>query len=194
MKIGSNFYGASFDGKEMSGLVAGEFNYRNSVRDLTRPLDPTKLGFATTDPGFGSGLVFADGRSTMTRLRMPTNCLNLGPHCHPGGEVSIVLGGSYFDADIDGNQLLEYPEGSVVVYSKWSTHRPLSRTGADIIYFTLDGIIIPNKGVMAPEVPRKVIDKMVSLKAPKDAVAFALEWLVPEKNERERILESLVAN
>ncbi|MDO8555939.1 MAG: hypothetical protein Q7R96_02075, partial [Nanoarchaeota archaeon] len=124
-------------------------------------------------------------------LNMPKDCLNLGPHCHPGGELAIVTDGCYFDAHIDGSKIWEYPKGSVVFYKQWSTHRPLSDQGAQITYFTFDGLIIPNRGVMSPEVPRKVLEKMSELKAPKDAVDYALEWMIQSADERERLLAAL---
>ena len=171
-------------------MTTGTDDFTNSGVKRLQVLSQGLLDFRTIAFGFDEWAQ-AGPRVTLTQLNMPVNCVNLGPHCHPKGELSVVLEGAYFDARMDCSVMQEYPQGTVGFYNQWSTHRPLSHTGAKIIYFTFDGLIIPNKGEMSPTVHLQVLEKMAELRAPKDAVAYALSWMVRTEDERERLLTKL---
>ncbi len=168
----------------------GRGNYVNSGVVKTRDLDLEKLDFQVIGEGF-DGFMGVSPKVSATWLNMPKDCFNLGPHTHPGGEISYVSEGEYFDAAMDGSVIQCYPAGSVVFYNKWSTHRPLSNEGAKIFYFTFDGIIIPNRGIMAPDSSLKIARKMAELKTPEDAVDYGLRFLFSEDRERQRVMDEL---
>src|SRR3989344_1127708 len=93
--------------------TTGNDNYLNSGVRMSQVLNPSQLDFRTLASGFNEWTT-ASPRVTLTQLNMPKDCLNLGPHCHPGGELAVVTDGCYFDARIDGSKMWEYPKGSVV--------------------------------------------------------------------------------
>ena len=113
-------------------------------------------------------------------LNMPSDTLALPPHCHPGGEIAFVANGEYFDADISGKPIHNYSSGSIVVYGSFSTHRPLSKTGAKIFYVPLDGILFPGRlAELQADDPVKLLEKMESSGAPKPALDYARSWMLP---------------
>ncbi len=132
-----------------------------------------------TDIGKGLGDVIKQGpRANHTFLNMSPGSLQLPPHCHPGGEIATVLEGEYFDADISGNRIHSYGPGSIVIYGAFSTHRPLSETGARISYTTLDGILFPGKSMeIQSDDPINLLRKMESAGAPQGALNYARSWM-----------------
>jgi len=125
---------------------------------------------------------------TLAWLPLPHDLLRLchqqQQHCHPGGELACVEAGEYFDADMQGNVLRTYPEGSIVFYKMGSTHRPLSLTGARLFYIPFDGIIF---GKGAEDLMQKMVDKGVR----EEALQYALFWMFPDEAERQRIYDSV---
>ena len=107
------------------------------------------------------------------------------PHLHPGGELGVVLRGMYFDADMEGNPIFEYPEGTIVWYNKFSTHRPLTgKEGAHIYYVTFSGFV-------EKPVPYELVIKAKQLKAPEGAIDYMLHWMIKDPEERQRIMTKL---
>lgn len=163
--------------------VTGTDKFVNSGVGLDRDLDPSKLDFDAITDGFGD--FFQQGPRIMpTMLAMPSNCLDQGPHCHPGGEFSYVVDGEYFDADMDGGAIESYPAGRVIFYSQGSTHRPLSSTGAKILYIPFDGIVFGKD-------PEDLARKMVKVGTAAEALEYALQWMVPDAAKRREILDSV---
>ena len=160
----------------------GTEKYVNSGIGVKKPLDRTKLDYNQVAAGF-DGFFRPGPRIGVYHLYMPQNCLNMGPHMHPGGELAFVIDGEYFDADMNGGVLRAYPRGSTVFYQAGSTHRPLSRDGSEIFYVAFDGIVFG----------KDAIDLMMKIKraeAPEDTVEYALQWMfTPE--ERQRIMGEL---
>ena len=164
--------------------ITGTQRFVNSGVGLTRKLDPDQLDFETLGDGFED--FFRQGpRISPTMLSMPENCLDQGPHCHPGGEFSYVVDGAYFDADMEGGVIETYPAGSVVFYSAGSTHRPLSRDGATILYIPFDGIVFGKD-------PADLARKMVKIGTASEALEYALSWMVPDPGRRKALEQSLV--
>ncbi len=162
----------------------GTERYFNSGIGLKRPLDKAQLDFDIA--GEGVAEYFSVGRKFMpTHLNMPANCLTQGPHCHPGGEFAYVIDGEYFDADINGSPIQVYPAGTTIFYNKFSTHRPLSKTGSDIIYIAFDGIVFGKN-------PEDLAGKMTKIGTPEEAVEYALTWMISDKGERERLMDLCV--
>lgn len=103
------------------------------------------------------------------------------PHFHPGGEWALVEKGSYFDADMTGNVLRMYHQGSKVFYPRGSTHRPLTHTGAYVTYETYDGIVLGQNA-------EDLLTKMKGTpKTDELALEFALLWMVSDPQERESL-------
>ena len=99
--------------------ITGTDNFINSGVGLSRDLDPSKIDFDGIGEGFQD--FFRQGPRIMpTMLAMPSDCLEQGPHCHPGGEFSYVVDGEYFDADMDGGVIESYPAGRVPIRSSSS--------------------------------------------------------------------------
>ncbi len=156
----------------------------NSGVGLARELDPSKLDFDAITDGFEN--FFHQGPRIMpTMLAMPSNCLDQGPHCHPGGEFSYVVDGEYFDADMEGGVIETYPAGRVVFYSKGSTHRPLSSEGAKILYIPFDGIVFGKD-------PEDLARKMVKVGTTFEALEYALQWMVSDATRRRELLDSVL--
>lgn len=163
--------------------ITGTERFVNSGVGLTRELDPAKIDFETLGDGFGE--FFRQGSRIMpTMLSMPSNCLDQGPHCHPGGEFSYVVEGEYFDADMEGGVIESYPAGRVIFYSKGSTHRPLSKEGARILYIPFDGIVFGKD-------PQDLARKMVKVGTAEEALEYALTWMVPDATKRREIQDAL---
>ena len=162
----------------------GTDGFVNSGVGLSDGLDPSKLDFRIAGEDFGD-FFRQGGRFMPTMLNMPVGCLDQGPHCHPGGEFSYVVDGEYFDADMDGGVIETYPAGSVIFYSQGSTHRPLSESGAKILYIPFDGILF---GKNAEDLTRK----MVKVGTSEEAIEYALRWMVPDKAERSALESALL--
>ncbi len=111
--------------------------------------------------------------------------MDQGPHGHPGGEWAYVERGEYFDADMRGNPIKVYTQGSIVVYGQGSTHRPLSKDGARIFYIPFDGIVFGKDAL-------DLAKKMKKMGTAAEAVEFALLWMVPDAKERQTVLDELV--
>ncbi|TDI46370.1 MAG: hypothetical protein E2P02_05230 [Acidobacteria bacterium] len=116
---------------------------------------------------------------------MPKGCLQQGPHCHPGGEFSYVVEGEYFDGDMEGGVINTYPAGSVVFYSQGSTHRPLSKEGATILYIPFDGILFGKD-------PEDLARKMVKVGTAEEAVEYALQWMVTDSGKRQELRKTIL--
>lgn len=138
-----------------------------------------KTGFDIIDLGPQSHLAFSQGsRINPTILTMSRDALHLPPHCHPGGEIAYVVQGEYFDANLNGLPIQTYDSGSLVVYGLFSTHRPLSRTGAKIFYIPFNGIVFPSKSQeLSADDPYNLVRKMKDLGAPLPALEYAREWM-----------------
>ncbi len=109
------------------------------------------------------------------------------PHLHPGGELGVVLGGMYFDADMEGNPIFEYPKGTTVWYNKFSTHRPLTgKEGARIYYVTFSGFV-------EKPTSHELIKKAQELQAPEDALLHAISWLITNPLEQQRIMDEVLS-
>ena len=164
--------------------VTGSEHFVNSGVGLSRVLDASKIDFDTAGEGFSE--FFRQGpRILPTMLNLPANCLEQGPHCHPGGEFSYVVEGEYFDADMDGGVIESYPAGRVIFYSRGSTHRPLSKEGAKILYIPFDGIVFGKD-------PEDLARKMVKVGTSAEALEYALSWMIPDNARRREIQEALV--
>ena len=164
--------------------ITGTDSFVNSGVGLRRELDPSKLDFEGIGEDFQD--FFRQGpRIIPTMLAMPSNCLDQGPHCHPGGEFSYVVEGEYFDADMDGGVIETYPAGRVIFYRQGSTHRPLSSDGATILYIPFDGIVFGKD-------PEDLARKMVKVGTAAEAVEYALEWMVPDASARRKLLDSVL--
>ena len=164
--------------------ITGSDKFVNSGVGLSRELDPSKIDFDGIGEDFQD--FFRQGpRIVPTMLAMPSNCLEQGPHCHPGGEFSYVVEGEYFDADMDGGVIETYPAGRVVFYSKGSTHRPLSSDGAKILYIPFDGIVFGKD-------PEDLARKMVKVGTAAEAVEYALQWMVPDPGKRRELQDALM--
>jgi len=160
--------------------------YLNSGRWMGSIADTSKLAFdsileARENP---EDFLKQGRRFNPTWLNMPANCLSMGPHCHPGGEFAYVVTGQYFDADMSGNRIRTYGEGSIVFYTKGSTHRPLSEVGAEIFYIPFDGIVFGKD-------PNELARKMQKVGTSVEALEYALHWMVPDKAERQRLMDEL---
>jgi len=156
----------------------------NSGVGLEQKLDPSKLDFAVLGDSFQD--FFRQGaRISPTLLSMPKGCLQQGPHCHPGGEFSYVVDGEYFDGDMEGGVIHTYPAGSVVFYSQGSTHRPLSKEGATILYIPFDGILFGKD-------PEDLARKMVKVGTAEEAVEYALQWMVPDSGKRQELRKTIL--
>ena len=171
-----------------TALIAGEPKsepkFINSGVGLGKELKDDELDFDTVGEGFSD--FFQQGpRINPTLLNMPPDCLTQGPHCHPGGEFSYVVGGEYFDADMDGGVIESYPAGSLVFYSRGSSHRPLSREGARILYIPFDGIVFGKD-------PEDLARKMVKVGTPAEAIEYALRWMVPDDARRRELEQTLI--
>jgi len=79
--------------------------------------------------------------------------------------------------------LQAYPKGSTIFYQTGSTHRPLSRDGAEIFYVAFDGITF---GKDAEDLMRKI----KKAGTPEDATEYALQWMF-SPDERKRIMDEL---
>ena len=164
--------------------ITGTDKFVNSGVGLSRELDPSKIDFDGIGEDFQD--FFRQGpRIVPTMLAMPSNCLEQGPHCHPGGEFSYVVEGEYCDADMDGGVIETYPAGRVVFYSKGSTHRPLSSDGAKILY-------IPFGGIVFGKDPEDLARKMVKVGTAAEAVEYALQWMVPDASVCRELLDSVL--
>ena len=164
----------------------GLCKYVNSGIGLYRELSREKLDYQMAGEGVSEFL--KQGRKfDVRKLNMPANCLDQGPHCHPGGEFAYVNEGEYYDADMAGFPLRTYPRHSFVFYNKGSTHRPLSDEGSEILYMPFDGIVF---GKDAEELARK----MVKIGTPEEALEYALMWMVPDKNYRQQLMDSLLSD
>ena len=166
-------------------VIVGRPKYVNSGVGLRRELDRGTLDFEFSYNLGGDSApdYFRQGqRFNPTHLNMPANCLDQGPHGHPGGEFSYVIEGEYFDGDMEGKVVRVYPAGSTVFYRQGSSHRPLSRDGANILYIPFDGIVF---GKSAEDLARK----MVKIGTAEEAVEYALMWMIPDKAERQRLMD-----
>ena len=172
----------------ISGNYRGMPLFVNSGVGLTGELDPTLLAENFDRTRGLAEFVRQGGKLSATHLRMPRGCITQGPHMHPGGEISYVIGGEYFDGDMDGKVIQRYPAGSIVFYAAGSTHRPLSRDGAEIFYVSLDGIVFGND---ANDLIGKMIRGKEKFKTPDEAVEFALRWMIPNQKLRRELLDSL---
>ena len=156
----------------------------NSGVGLDQELDASKIDYAVIGDSFQD--FFRQGaRISPTLLSMPKDCLQQGPHCHPGGEFSYVVDGEYFDGDMDGGVIHTYPAGSVVFYSQGSTHRPLSKEGATILYIPFDGILFGKD-------PEDLARKMVKVGTAEDAVEYALQWMVSDSGKRQELRKTIL--
>ena len=165
--------------------LAGVPKFINSGVGLRKLLDRTRLSFETAfDPGEENDFFRQGRRFNPTHLVMPPNCLDQGPHFHPGGEFSYVVSGEYFDADLEGNVLRVYPAGTTIFYAKGSSHRPLSREGAEILYIPFDGIVFGAD-------PRDLARRMVKLGTAQEAIEYALLWMLPDPERRNTLLDTL---
>lgn len=163
--------------------ITGSEDFINSGVGLSRPLDGAKIDFETAGEGFSE--FFRQGpRILPTMLSMPANCLEQGPHCHPGGEFSYVVEGEYFDADMNGDEIETYPAGRVIFYSRGSTHRPLSKEGAKILYIPFDGIVFGKD-------PEDLARKMVKVGTSAEALEYALRWMIPDRARRRELEDAL---
>ncbi|MEK6846697.1 MAG: cupin domain-containing protein [Nanoarchaeota archaeon] len=166
------------DGLNRLQYITGTDDFFNSGVLITAGMAADRLDFRDVGKGF-SKHVEPGERINPTLLHMPSGSLSLPPHCHPGGEIAYVISGEYFDADMTGRPIRTYPVGSVVIYSAFSTHRPLSRDGARIFYVPLDGILFPSR---SPEVqasdPEMLLGKMEAARAPEPALSYARGWLL----------------
>ena len=163
--------------------LTGEVNFFNSGVLPTSSLARDRIDFVEIGKGFNE-LVKPCQRINPTLLNMPSGSLLLPPHCHPGGEIAYVAEGEYFDASILGTPMHTYPAGSIVFYGAFSTHRPLSRTGARIFYVPLDGIIFPgSSSELQTDDPQKLIDKMGKLSAPGPAIGYARMWMLNQAED-----------
>ncbi len=156
----------------------------NSGVGLQRELDPSKIDFEAIGDGF-EDFFHQGARLSPILLSMPENCLQQGPHCHPGGEFSYVVDGEYFDGDMEGGVIQAYPAGSVVFYSRGSTHRPLSKDGARILYIPFDGIVFGKD-------PEDLARKMVKVAAAEEAVDYALQGMVPDAGKRRELRKAIL--
>ena len=75
--------------------------------------------------------------------------------------------------------------GSIVFYTRGSTHRPLSETGAEIFYIPFDGIVF---GKGAEDLARK----MQKVGTSAEALEYTLHWMVEDQNERKRLMDELL--
>ncbi len=156
----------------------------NSGVGLDQELDASKIDYAVIGDSFQD--FFRQGaRISPTLLSMPKDCLRQGPHCHPGGEFSYVVDGEYFDGDMEGGVIHTYPAGSVVFYSQGSTHRPLSKEGATILYIPFDGILFGKD-------PEDLARKMVKVGTAEDAVEYALQWMVSDSGKRQELRKTIL--
>ena len=169
----------------IDGNVYGEVVFLNSWRGLTRKLEEDKLDFESELPrDVDPTTIFSPGKRLMiSNLNMPKGCVQ-GPHCHPGGEFAYVKEGEYYDAFMDGRPRRIYPQGSTVFYRSGSTHRPLSGTGAKIVYIAFDGIIFG-------ENPEKLAEKMVKARTSQEAIEYATTWMVEDKEERKKLMDKI---
>lgn len=162
----------------------GTKRFWNSGIGFNKELNVTALDFDAAGEGV-AGYFSLGAKFMPTHLNMPENCLTQGPHCHPGGEFAYVVRGEYFDADMQGNPIQTYPAGTTVFYNKFSTHRPLSRTGADLLYMAFDGIVFGKN-------PEDLAGKMTKIGTPEEAVEYALTWMVLDAGERQRLMDMYV--
>jgi hypothetical protein len=162
------------------------YKYVNSGIWRARELDKSKLDFETLfDKDEDPSTFFQQGRRfAPTLLNMPANCLEMSPHFHPGGEFAYVAEGSYFDADMNGGVIAEYPQGSTVLYRKGSSHRPLSGEGAKLLYIAFDGVVFGKN-------PLDLIAKMDRIKTPGEAIEYAAMWMIPDREERAKALSRI---
>ena len=159
------------------------FRYLNSGIGLSGQLKKTQLAFEQA--GEGADSFFQMGkRFNPTKLNMPPNCLDQGPHCHPGGEWAYVVDGEYFDANMEGRLLQHYCKGNTIFYNKGSTHRPLSITGAALLYIPFDGIVF---GKDAEDLARK----MMKIGTAQEALEYALSWMTKDKKEQQTLLDKI---
>ena len=70
--------------------------------------------------------------------------------------------------------LQNYSAGDTIFYNKGSTHRPLSSTGATVLYIPFDGIVF---GKDAEDLARK----MVKMGTTQEALEYALSWMILNK-------------
>ena len=162
----------------------GTEKFWNSGVGLRRSLDTTKLDFDAAGEGV-AGYFLLGAKFMPTHLSMPANCLTQDPHCHPGGEFAYVTRGEYFDADMEGNPIQTYTTGTTIFYNNFSTHRPLSREGADIIYIAFDGIVFGKS-------PEDLAGRMTKIGTTEEAVEYALTWMISDKEERQRLMDLYV--
>lgn len=168
--------------KLIDRTLTGTLLFLNSGVGLTEPLSRENKPTYQSVGAYSANYFRQGPRFTYTQLHLPPNTLDQPPHCHPGGEIALVLAGEYFDADMQGNPLRTYKQGSRIFYPKGSTHRPLSHTGADIDYTTFDGIVFGENLV-------DLMGKMERLpKIDDQALEFAILWMVPDPEER-RLLQ-----
>lgn len=162
----------------------GQIKFHNSGIGLWQLLDRSKLDYKMA--GDESAGYFRQGkRFNPTILNMPVNCLDQVPHCHPGGEFAYVVQGEYFDADMEGEVICSYPAGSVVFYNIFSTHRPLSRDGAQILYIPFDGIVFGKD-------PLDLANKMIKVGTTPAALEYAMTWMVPDKQKRQELIDESI--
>ncbi len=162
-----------------SDRIAPVYFFNSGSKIIPEP----KTGHDIVDFGPQSHLAFLQGsRINPTLLTMPPLALTLPPHCHPGGEIAYVIEGEYFDANLKGSPIRSYPAGSLVAYGLFSTHRPLSRTGAKIFYIPFNGIVFPSRSQeLSTDDPHNLVRKMKDLGAPLPALDYAREWMGLEK-------------
>ncbi|MBS3152589.1 hypothetical protein J4230_04225 [Candidatus Woesearchaeota archaeon] len=176
--------------EEVSGVVrlidreiVGSSKFINSGVSLKRKLDESILDFDSTSNNIYDYFSFGS-RFRPTRLNMPRNYLGGKPHFHPGGELAYVYDGAYFDADMEGNPIRVYLKGSVIFYPRGSTHRHLSRNGAELLYIPFNGTIFGDNA-------EDLVNKMVRFSTPQEALEYALLWMVPDNDARLRLMDKL---
>ena len=150
-------------------LEKGKLDYRELFGKVDQPINFFRQG----------------PRINLDVLNMPANCLDQGPHCHPGGEFAYIKSGEYWDADMNGRPIRIYDEGSIVCYAQGSSHRPLSEVGAEIFYLQFDGIVFGKDAL-------DLAKKMKKIGTQEEALEFALLWMIPDKQERQKVLDELV--
>jgi|SRR3989344_4735108 len=178
---------------ESVGLVYGDVNggssisennpllYLNSGVALDKRFSPALFGHESVGLGI-EGFFKIGPRFSLTRLNMPANYYLNKPHCHPGGEIAVVLKGSYADVDTTDEAIRVYGEGDVVVYQAGSTHRPVSNTGSEIFYIPMNGIVFADD-------PRDLLLKMASKKiSSREGIEYAAMWMVKGEKLRDEIL------
>ena len=118
--------------KLIIGKVSGAHVYINSFSGL--PYSQGKIspeGYFRLEKDF-----------IVTNQRMPKGFLDEKPCCNPGGKILYVVKGEYSDADMNGKPIREYTKGSTVFYRTGSTHRQLSRFGAEVLNISFNGTIL----------------------------------------------------